>query len=223
VLHRLCGRPLLSYPLRAAMTVSNQTPVVVIGHGAEEVQKAVGSMARFAVQEQQLGTAHAVLVAGGLVAGHTDLVLIINADLPLLTQQTVERLVKTQKENDGPLTILTAYSSEARGFGRIIRTKEGNIAAIVEEAQATPEQLALGELNVGVYCARDEWLWNALRRVEKSPKGEYYLTDIVQIAVADHLTVAAVPVSELSETVGINNRVHLAEAEALMRRRINQR
>ncbi|NPV85320.1 MAG: bifunctional UDP-N-acetylglucosamine diphosphorylase/glucosamine-1-phosphate N-acetyltransferase GlmU [Anaerolineae bacterium] len=223
VLHNLCGQPLLSYPLRAAMTVSDQTPVVVIGHGAEEVQKAVGSMARFAIQEQQLGTAHAVLAASEQVAGHTDLVLIINADLPLLTAQTVERLVEVQKRNEGPLTILTACSSEARGFGRIIRSEDGNVEAIVEEAQATPEQLALGELNVGVYCARDDWLWNALRRVEKSPKGEYYLTDIVQIAVADHLNVATVPVSELSETVGINNRVHLAEAEALMRRRINQR
>jgi bifunctional UDP-N-acetylglucosamine pyrophosphorylase / glucosamine-1-phosphate N-acetyltransferase len=113
-------------------------------------------------------------------------------------------------------------SDNPRGFGRIVRDADGSVRAIVEEAQATPEQLALRELNVGVYCFKASWLWDALHRIQISPKGEYYLTDLVGIAVSAGLTVQAIPATDPTEMIGINTRVHLAEAALALQRRINQ-
>jgi bifunctional UDP-N-acetylglucosamine pyrophosphorylase/glucosamine-1-phosphate N-acetyltransferase len=221
VLHPLAGRPLISYPLQAAAALSSELPVVVVGHGAEYVQKTIASNARFVMQEQQLGTAHAVQAAEPLLKGKTDLVVVINADLPLLRVETLQRLINSQQTSNSPVTILTAVSREGRGFGRILREPGGQVKAIIEEALATPEQLNLGELNVGLYCFKEDWLWPALRRVYKSPKGEYYLTDVVEIAVKDGYEVQTVLLEDMSESIGINNRIHLAEAETALRLRIN--
>jgi bifunctional UDP-N-acetylglucosamine pyrophosphorylase/glucosamine-1-phosphate N-acetyltransferase len=119
--------------------------------------------------------------------------------------------------------LLTVIADDPRGFGRILRNGSGTVTAIVEEYVATPEQQQIRELNVGAYCFRADWLWDALHRIEKNPKkGEYYLTDIVALAARDGLPVQAVVHDSLIETIGINTRVHLAEAEAALRRRINQ-
>jgi bifunctional UDP-N-acetylglucosamine pyrophosphorylase/glucosamine-1-phosphate N-acetyltransferase len=222
VLHNLAGKPLIQYALQAAAGSSDDLPVVVVGHGAEAVRQEVGKAARFAIQEQQLGTAHALLSAETLLRDSTDLVLVITADMPLFRTETLHRLVDKQKNNSGPLSLLTALSIDARGFGRVLRNANGEVQAVVEEAQATPEQLALRELNVSVYCFSAAWLWPALHRVPISPKGEYYLTDVVGIAVADGLAVNALQLDDPDEAMGINTRVHLAQAEAILRRRTNE-
>ncbi len=221
VLQPLAGRPMIQHCLDAVTALVTQPPVVVVGHGSEAVRQAVGASARFAIQEKQLGTAHAVQAAESLLRDKADLLLVINADLPLVLPETYKNLLEAQKNNAGALALLTADSTEARSFGRIVRDAAGRVIAIVEEAQATPQQLALTELNVGAYCFDAEWLWQALRRIQLSPKGEYYLTDIVAVAEADGKQVATVPLLEAEEAVGVNNRVHLAEAEAVVRRRIN--
>lgn len=221
VLHPLGGRPLIAYSLDLAASVGCEMPVVVVGHGADQVRQTAGATARFAVQEQQLGTANAVQAAEAVTAGEADLVVVISADMPLLRAETLQELVRTQAANAGPLTMLTVVSENPRGFGRVVRAANGTVAAIVEEAQATPEQLAIRELNVGAYCFQDAWLWSALRQVKMSPKGEYYLTDLVEIAVTQNLAVQALAAEDGCETVGINTRVHLAEAEAILRQRIN--
>jgi bifunctional UDP-N-acetylglucosamine pyrophosphorylase/glucosamine-1-phosphate N-acetyltransferase len=119
--------------------------------------------------------------------------------------------------------MLTVMADDPRGFGRILRNPRGEVEAIVEELVATPDQLKIRELNVGTYCFKSDWLWEALPRIQKNPKkGEYYLTDVLELAVKDHLPVQAVVHEDLIETIGINTRVHLAEAEAAMRQRINQ-
>ncbi len=120
------------------------------------------------------------------------------------------------------MTLLTVITQEARGFGRIVRDAEGRIQAVIEEAHATPQQLAIRELNTSVYCFTAEWLWQALPRIPLSPKGEYYLTDLVGIAVADGLSIQTINAPEPGETIGINTRLHLAEAEAFLRQRINR-
>jgi bifunctional UDP-N-acetylglucosamine pyrophosphorylase/glucosamine-1-phosphate N-acetyltransferase len=119
--------------------------------------------------------------------------------------------------------MLSVVAEDPRGFGRVLRDEDGEIKAIIEESHATPEQLEIRELNTGVYCFSARWLWDALRRVELSPKGEYYLTDLVHIAVSDGSSVQALEVDDPSEMIGINTRVHLAEASAKMRQRINHR
>jgi bifunctional UDP-N-acetylglucosamine pyrophosphorylase / glucosamine-1-phosphate N-acetyltransferase len=223
VLHSLCGKPMLWYVLEAVKTVATEKPVVVVGHGAEQVKSFVGENADCVVQEPQLGTAHAALQAEGLLKGKSDYVLVLYADMPLLRGETYKRLFEAQHGNLGPFSLLTVMSDDPRGFGRIVRGPQGEVEAIVEEYVATPEQLNIRELNVGAYCFRSEWLWEALPRIQKNPlKGEYFLTDVMELAVMDHLPVQAVIHDDLIETIGINTRVHLAEAEAAMRQRINR-
>ncbi len=221
MLHQVCGQPLIFHALQAVQAFTSEKPVMVIGHGAEAVQAAVGETVRFVIQAEQLGTGHAVMQAEQLLNGQTDLVLVTYGDMPLLRADTVQKLVETQKANPGPLTLLTVIAEDPRGFGRIVRNAAGTVAAIVEEAQAGPAELAIKELNVGAYCFRSEWLWAALKQIPLSPKGEYYLTDTVAFAVDANLPVQAIVMDDMAETIGVNSRVHLAEAEAAMRQRIN--
>ena len=222
VLHPILGHPMVWYSVEAARKVTGADPVMVVGHGAQQVRQALEGQVNFVLQEQQLGTGHAAAQAEMVLKGHTDLVLVISADMPLLTPETLQRMIEIQQANShGPMTMLTVIDENSRGFGRVIRGEAGGVLAVVEEAQATPEQMALHELNAGVYCFSSDWLWSALKRVPLSPKGEYYLTDSVAIAVEDGFQVAALTIEDATETIGINTRVHLAEAAAVMRDRIN--
>ncbi len=222
VLHPLLGKPMAWYVSQVAREVTRSRPVMVVGHGAEQVQEALGEQAEYVLQQPQLGTGHAVRQAEPLLAGRTDLLLVTYADMPLLSAQTIGALVEKAQAHDGPISMLTVTVSEARGFGRILRSPGGQVSGIIEEAQATPEQLDIHELNPGVYCFRAAWLWEALERLQLSPKGEYYLTDLVGMAVAEGATIATLNVEDPSEVIGINTRVHLAQAEGLLRRRINE-
>lgn len=222
VLHPVCGKPMLAYALEAACQASSEQPVVIVGKDAQALKDFLGDSARCVVQDPPQGTGHAVQQAESSLRGKTDLVLVTYADMPLLTRETLLKLVETQKKNPGPITMLTAMAADPRGFGRVIRSPEGTVQAVVEEAAASPQQLAIGELNVGAYCFSSDWLWEALRRIPLSKKGEYYLTDSVGLAVKEGLPVQALVSEDLAENIGINTRIHLAEAEAAMRARINR-
>lgn len=222
-LHLLAGQPLLEYSLRLAEGLGGRQPVIVIGHGADAVRERFGARAAFALQEPQLGTGHAVLAAEPLLAGQDGLVVVIFADMPLIKPETLHRIVELQRKNSGPISMLTVELPDPHGFGRVVRDENGAVRAIVEEAVASPAQKAIRELNASVYCFRAEWLWGALHRIQVSPKGEYYLTDVVEIAVRDGLSVQAYQTDDATEAVGINTRVHLAEAGAILRQRINER
>jgi bifunctional UDP-N-acetylglucosamine pyrophosphorylase/glucosamine-1-phosphate N-acetyltransferase len=221
VLHPLLGKPLIEYSLQTARQVTGQAPLVIVGHAAGQVSQAVGEAGVCRLQEPQLGTGHAVLQAEADLRGRADLILVTYADMPLLSAETLQRLVAIQKDHRGPITMLTLLADDPRGFGRVVRDAAGQVQAIVEEAVATPEQLAIRELNSGVYCFQADWLWGALRHIPLSPKGEYYLTDLVRIAVAEDYSVQALQSSEPQELIGINTRQHLAEAQAILCRRIN--
>lgn len=223
VLHPLCGKPMLWHVLEALKSATTEKPVVIVGHGAEKVKTYLGDSAECVLQEPQLGTGHAALQAESLLQGKTDYVIVTYADMPLLRGETFQRLVEAQRLNPGPFSLLTVIADAPRGFGRIVRNANGTVEAIVEEYVATPAQREIKELNVGAYCFRADWLWEALHRIEKNPqKGEYYLTDVVAIAVKDNLPVQAVVHDDFIETIGINSRVHLSEAEAALRMRINR-
>jgi len=229
VLHQVVGKPMVFYALEAARQASTpttlgqaETPVLVVGYKADKIEAAVGEASRYVLQEKQLGTGHAVMQAESLLKGKTDYVIVTYADMPLLRPETLQRLVDVQKANSGPISMVTVVAEDPRGFGRIVRKTDGTVAAIVEEAAATPEQLKIKELNVGAYCFSADWLWDALHRIPLSKKGEYYLTDTVEVAVKNGLPVQAIVLRDRIETIGINTRVHLAEAEAAMRQRINR-
>jgi bifunctional UDP-N-acetylglucosamine pyrophosphorylase/glucosamine-1-phosphate N-acetyltransferase len=222
VLHPVAGRPMIWHALEAIKLSTTEKPVVVVGHGAEEVTKFLDGCAQTVLQEPQLGTGHAVMQAESLLKGNTDYVVVCYSDMPLLRGETLQALGATQMANKGPISMLTVVADDPRGFGRIVRGRDGTVSAIVEEYVATGEQKRIKELNVGGYCFEANWLWNALPRIPLSPKGEYYLTDTVELAVQDGLPVLATVMDSLEETIGVNTRIHLAEVESAMRRRINQ-
>lgn len=223
VLHALCGKPMLWHILESLKTVTTEKPVVVVGHGADEVTKYLGDSAQTVLQEPQLGTGHAAMQAESLLKGKTDMVIVTYADMPLLRSETFKLLVETQRLNPGPFSLLTVIADDSHGFGRIVRKPSGTVEAIIEERVATPKQKQIKELNAGAYCFNADWLWDTLKRIEKNPKnGEYYLTDVVEIAVKDDLPVQAVVHDDFIETIGINTRIHLSEAETAMRQRINR-
>jgi len=221
LMHTLLGVPMIEYCLSAVKQAIDEKPVIVISHGAEEIKKRTGDRAVFANQKELLGTADAVNTTRGILEGKADLVIVVNADLPFLQPESIKRLVESQKNNSGPISLLTFNTSDSRGFGRIQRSPQGNVIGIVEEKVATPDQLTIHEFNVGAYCFSAKWMWEHIDRIVLSPVGEYYLTDLIGLAVAQGLPVQAVVLDDAQEAMGINNRIHLAEAEAIMRKRIN--
>ena len=223
VLHSLAGQPLIWHILQVVATISEEQPVVIVGHQAETVQAVIGEQARFVIQAQQLGTGHAVRQAEDLLREQSDLVLVLPGDMPLITPATLQKLVDAQKKNTGPISMLTVLADNPRGFGRIVRNERGSVMEIVEESEASPEQLKIKELNAGMYCFEADWLWNNLNNIPLSSKGEYYITDMVGIANQQDLPVKALLIDDVQEAQGINTRVHLAEAETALRQRTNHK
>lgn len=221
-LHRILGKPMISYIVSASESLSKNPPVIVIGHKKEQFIELLGKEYRYAEQRELLGTGHAVSQTDSILSGESDLVLVLPGDMPLVRPQTLKKLIDTQKSNSGPITLLTLIEDNPRNFGRVVRDKKSKVLAIVEEADASSEQLLINELNAAMYCFKAEWLWKALKDITLSPKGEYYLTDLVEMAGKEGLNVEAVQVDDPEELIGINNRVHLAEAGKILQRRINR-
>ena len=222
VLHELLGKPMIGYLLDAVKPLCQDPPVVVVGSGAQQVMDALGEQARFVVQDPQLGTAHAVQCARDLLKGRPETVIVANSDFPLITAQTYRQLVEVHLKNSAALTVSTVVADDPRGFGRVLRDESGRIMGIVEDKDATAEQKAIRELNSNPYCFDAGWLWRALDKVEKSPVGEYYLTDLVDIAYKEDARIASIEIEDRDESIGINNRVHLAEAIQALQWRINR-
>lgn len=222
VLHPLAGKPMLWHALHAAESLVDLPPVVVVGHQAEFVRTTLGDRVDYALQAEQLGTGHAVLMAKEQLMNLADTILVTLGDMPLLTAETLSCLVELHKTTPGPVTMTSFYGEKARGFGRVIRNEDGHVIAIVEEAAATSEQLAIDEFNVSGYCFDADWLWQSLEKLPISSKGEYYLTDLVDIAVKEGYLVKVLVLDDPDEAMGINTRVHLAEAEKVIRKRINE-
>jgi len=224
VLYPLGERPMLAYSLDVAGLLSTEPPALVVGPEAEaEIRTWVGDRAHCVLQTERLGTGHAVLQARALLEGHSDQVLVLYADGPLLRAETLQTLVNLQIASKAAIAMMTLISDTPRGFGRIIRTEGGRIQGIVEEPEATPEQLAIRELNPGIYVFDARFLWEALPRLKPSAeKGEYYLTDMVELARRDNLDVVGIPFDDPDEAIAVNTRVDLAAAEAALHRRINK-
>jgi bifunctional UDP-N-acetylglucosamine pyrophosphorylase/glucosamine-1-phosphate N-acetyltransferase len=222
VLHQLAGRPLIEYSVLLAEALTEQAPWVVVGRHAERVIALLGERAQYVEQRERLGTGHALLQTRPFLAEQPGAVLVFYGDMPLLTLESMQQLLALHAASGAVLSMLTFEGSQPRGFGRIQRNPTGDVLAIIEETDCTPEQLALRELNAGLYCFDSAWLWPNLDCIPRSAKGEYYLTDLVGIAVTQGQRVAAHRVADETEMLGINTRVHLAEAEAALRRRINR-
>jgi bifunctional UDP-N-acetylglucosamine pyrophosphorylase/glucosamine-1-phosphate N-acetyltransferase len=203
----------------------------VVGNGGDQVRAALEKPASsektsflpeitFVEQAERRGTGHAVMQAEAALQGYQD-VLVLYGDMPLLRPGTLQSLWDCYRAGDSPLAMLIVAAERSRGFGRVLRDEAGRVQAIVEEADCTPEQLAIRELNVGVYCFDAAWLWSHLPRLPlhagKGPAGEYFLTDLVAMAVAEGYAIPGLVLHDPVEALGVNTPEHLAEAEALLR------
>lgn len=238
VLHQVAGQPLLAHVLNAVedipnapsfaplqSTLSGHRPVAVVGHGAEHVAAIFGERCHYAIQEEQLGTGHATLTAQAGVDALDplpEIVLVCYGDTPLVTGEVLARVLAEHCTRNATITFLTGMAELPSDYGRVVRDAQGHVREIVEVKRATEEQKQIREVNSGVYCFERAWLWSALANLPRNPGGEYFLTDLIGIASAQGKTIATVAGS-LDETVGINNRVQLAEIEQLLRRRILER
>jgi bifunctional UDP-N-acetylglucosamine pyrophosphorylase/glucosamine-1-phosphate N-acetyltransferase len=223
VMHLLAGRPMIAYSVEIAHSLGVKRPVLVVGYGADKVREFLGHEVTFVEQSERLGTGHAVMQARLVLEGHSQAVLVLYGDMPLQRAETLCRLVELHQVSNTPVTMLTVLSDDSMGFGRILRDPhDRRVLGIVEEAVASPEQLAIRELNTGAYCFEADWLWEHLPRIRLRPKGEYYLTDLVEMAADEGHRVQALTIDDVTEVQGINTRVHLARADAIMRRRINE-
>ncbi|MFV1858065.1 MAG: bifunctional UDP-N-acetylglucosamine diphosphorylase/glucosamine-1-phosphate N-acetyltransferase GlmU [Anaerolineales bacterium] len=219
----LAGRPMIRWSTTACREATGSEPYLIVPSEGAAIGEAAGASSRLIEQADPLGTGHAVQQAAESLIGQSELVLVVNADMPLLSADTLRSLVEAQSKSAGVVTLLTTISEQSRGFGRVIRDDAGSIVAIVEQAQANSDQLALTELNVGAYCFASDWLWRELANVTISPKGEYYLTDVVGLAAKGGERIGAIRVSDPDETIGVNTMEHLAQADAAARRRINRK
>ncbi|MCS6774482.1 MAG: bifunctional UDP-N-acetylglucosamine diphosphorylase/glucosamine-1-phosphate N-acetyltransferase GlmU, partial [Thermoflexales bacterium] len=225
VLHPLCGLPLLEHVLRAVGDAGCARTVVVVSPQAQlAIAGLVGERAAIAVQPQALGTAHALRCAHDLAVGATD-VLVASGDTPLVRAETLRALVTARRQIGAAVALLTFYAEQPAGLGRILRDPHsGEVEAIIEEVDCTPEQAQIHEVNAGTYCFDGSWLWSALEQVQpNSRKGEYFLTDLIALVRQQHRTVHALLTRDPEEGLGVNTRVDLARAEAALRRRINER
>ncbi|MFF2484433.1 bifunctional UDP-N-acetylglucosamine diphosphorylase/glucosamine-1-phosphate N-acetyltransferase GlmU [Paenibacillus sp. NPDC058071] len=224
VLHEVAGKPMVGHVLRTVQEANSERTVVIVGHGAEAVKTYLGDQAEYALQEQQLGTGHAVQQAEALLAGEEGSTIVICGDTPLVRSETINAVLELHRSSGAAATILTASFDDPTGYGRVIRGEDGAVVRIVEQKDCSPEEARVQEINTGTYIFDNRKLFAALAKVtNENSQGEYYLTDVVGIFRNDGETVQAYCTSDLAEAIGVNDRVALAEAEALMRARINRK
>ncbi len=221
VLHKVGGKAMLEHVLEAAAAAGAEEKLVVVGHGAEAVSRLVGDRGRTVLQEQQLGTGHAVLQTKAALADFRGTALILCGDTPLLDGAELARFCQVHKDSGNAATVLTTMMDDPTGYGRILRDEEGRVRAIVEEKDATAEEKKIREVNTGIYCLDCPLLFETLATLTcDNAQGEYYLTDVLAKLTAAGKSVGGVVCPDSDMVLGINSRRQLAEAEALMRRRI---
>ena len=233
-LHQVCGRPMLLHVTGAVRDAGIDDIALVVPPDDKPFRDAVGDTARITTQSEPLGTGHALLQAQDAMRG-ADNVLALYGDVPLIRASTLAALMQRHIDSDAVVTLITSQVVNPKGMGRIVRDDNGSIREIVEERDADKETRAISEVNSGFYCFRAAWLWDNLANLTPAPNGELLLTDIIHSATAQGLLVASMALdgaldgtsgsatNDPYETMGVNDRTQLAQAETAMRRRINER
>lgn len=219
VLHPILGRPMIEYVLDAARAANCEKIVVIVGHKAEEVKAALAhhSDVEFALQAEQKGTGHAVMMSAECLADHDGPVLVLAGDTPLLKGSTLARLLEVQQQQDAACVVGTAITEANEGLGRIVRDAEGNFLRIVEQKDATPEEAAIQEINTGCFAFDGRQLFKALNQVRPdNNQAEYYLTDCAEILRTAGETVVAEAAFNIQEAMGVNTQEQLAEIAEIL-------
>lgn len=222
VLHKVCGKEMVNHVIDALREANIKDVNVIVGKKAEKVQaKTESRNVSFSLQEQQLGTGHAVKCAKKFLVGKKGNVAIFTGDAPLITSETIKKLMEYHENNNFHGTILTSVIDNPSGYGRVLRESNGEVNKIVEHKDCLKEELEIKEINAGMYCFDIETLLEVLEKLDNdNAQGEYYLTDVIEILKEDEKKVGALIVN-FEETMGVNSRVQLAEVETIMRKRIN--
>lgn len=215
VLHELNGKPLLHYSVVAAKVAGAEKTVAVIGHQADKIRELFSnSGCVFVEQNPQLGTGHAVLQAKDVLADYKGLTVILCGDVPLLKPATIKSLIDNHLAESAVVSVLTTIPPPPHAYGRIVKDDKGNVLKIVEHKDATEDEKKIGEINTGIYCVDTKFLFDALSKVtNNNQQGEYYLTDIVEIAVREGQKVKSFIAGDYVEVMGINTLEELARAE----------
>lgn len=223
VLHPVLGKPMVQHVLEQVKAVGLEDVITVVGFGSDKVKDRLGDNTKFVLQEEQLGTGHAVMQAEELLKDKKGTTIVVCGDTPLITKETFEQLCEHHEKVGSKATILTAKAPNPFGYGRVIRNERNEVERIVEQKDASPEELSVDEINTGTYCFDNEALFEALKSVSNNnSQGEYYLTDVIEIIKNKSEMVSAYLIPNFDETLGVNDRVALAQAEKTMKLRINE-
>ncbi len=241
VLHPLAGMPLLEHVLKALAAIPtaspfgplknslsahpSQRPILVVGHEAAQIEAVFGSRCHYAIQQDLSGTGTAVLAAREAVDELNpvpQMVLVCYGDTPFIRSEMLASVLAEHHARKATITFLTAFADESSDFGRIVRDADGRVREIVEVKRATAKEKRINEVNTGVYCFDRHWLWPNLAQLPRNATGEYYLTDLIGVASRQGRVIATVN-GTIEESIGINDRVQLAAAEQMMRRKILER
>ena len=224
LLHEVCQKPMVEWVCKTAEDAGATQLVTVVGHLAEQVTEALGDRCGFALQAERLGTGHAVMQAVPQIDEKSENVVILYGDAPLLRSETLTKIIETHESTDAAVTVATTVFENSRGYGRIIREKNGSILKIVEEKDCTPEEAKVKEVNVGIYCFKRTELMHSLGQINNNnAQNEYYLTDTVGVLKAEKKKVVPFVIEDTEETLGANDRVQIWDLEKIMRRRINEK
>lgn len=223
VLHKVCGKEMVNHVIDTMRKAKIDDINVIIGKGADLVKEKTASRnISYSLQEEQLGTGHAVKCAIDFLKGKKGIVGVFAGDAPLIKSETIEKLFDTHIENNNSATLLSSMVEDPTGYGRIVRAGD-EVLKIVEHKDCTEEELKINEMNAAIYCFDIESLLNSLEKLSNDNKqGEYYLTDVIGILKDENKKVGALSI-DYEETIGVNSRVQLAEAEEILRKRINRR
>lgn len=222
VLHPVLGRPMIHYVIETARAIGSRKIILVVGHKKELIIEATkDEQVEYAVQEQQLGTGHAVMQTKPFFEDNGDNVLILSGDVPLLTPQTLNKMIAIQLAEQPLATLLTAVMDDPTGYGRIVRNGKGFVRQIIEHKDATPEILKIKEINVGIYIFQSHSLFETLPQLRNNnSQREYYLPDVIKIYVDRGEKVIALPTPDVEETHGINDINQLKQAEIILQKRL---
>jgi len=223
VLHKVCGKPMVQHIVDKLRNISVDEIAVVVGHGAEAVKQQLGSDIKYAFQEQQLGTAHAMLMCKDLLKDKVGTTIVVTGDTPLIKEETLRGLMQHHLQVHAAATVLTTVLDDATGYGRIVRNHQSHVERIVEHKDATEEERKIGEISTGIFCFDNQKLFAALAEVRNdNVQGEYYLPDVIEILTKQNEMISAYQTDDPEEGMGVNDRVQLSYAEQVMRRRINE-